>query len=78
MKVPAIQPYRPSRFGLFVWWLCLALVGVLVSWRVLQVPSWRVVFLFVVTPVAGVLLFPAAWAANRWLTPVIRSRIKRP
>ena len=72
-----MQSRWPSRFGLLVWWLCFASVGVLLSRAALEIPAWRVFFLFVVTPVAGVLLFPAAWAANRWLTPMIRSRIGR-
>jgi hypothetical protein len=37
----------------------------------------RAVYLFVVVPIAGVLLFPAAWAANRWLTPVISGWVRR-
>lgn len=68
-----MQSRRPSRVGLLAWWISIALVGVLVSWTVLSIPSWRVVYLFVIAPIAGVLLFPAAWAANRWLTPMIGS-----
>jgi hypothetical protein len=76
-ELPPLQPHRPSRLGLLVWWLCFALVGVLISWAVLQVASLRVEYLFVVSPICGVLLFPAAWAANRWLTPKISSRLRR-
>lgn len=71
-----VPPRPPSRLGLVIWWLCFALVGVLVSWAVLEDRSWRAFYLLAVAPVAGVLLFPAAWAADRWLTPVIGSRIK--
>ena len=37
----------------------------------------RTIYLFVVMPVAGVLLFPVAYAANRWKSPALRFRLKR-
>ena len=37
----------------------------------------RFVYWFIVVPIAGVLLFPAAYAANRWLTPLIAGRLSR-
>jgi hypothetical protein len=73
-----LQSRRPSLFGLLVWWIGIAAVLGLVAAALVDVAYSRVVYLFVVMPVGGVLLFPAAWAANRWLTPVARSWIKRP
>lgn len=72
-----MQSRRPSRVGLLVWWIGIAVVGGVIAAALIDVAYSRVVYLFVVIPVAGVLLFPAAWAANRWLTPVIGSRIRR-
>lgn len=37
----------------------------------------RVVYYFILMPIGGVLLFPMAWAANRWLTPLIAARFRR-
>jgi hypothetical protein len=76
-KVPPMQPRRPSVVGLLVWWVGIAAVGGLVAAALVDVAYSRVAYLFVVMPVAGVLLFPAAWAANRWLTPKISSRFRR-
>jgi len=45
----------------------LAAVVGLVAAALVDVAYSRVVYLFVVMPVGGVLLFPAAWAANRVL-----------
>ena len=51
-----------------MWWLCFALVGVLVSWAVIQVASLRIVYVVLVSPICGVLLFPAAWPASLYNT----------
>lgn len=72
-----MQSRRPSLVGLLVWWIGIALVASLVLGALVGVAYSRVVYLFIVMPVAAVLLFPAAWAANGWLTPAIRSRIGR-
>jgi hypothetical protein len=72
-----LQSRRPSRVGLLVWWVGIAVVVSLVAGALVDVVYSRVVYLFVVVPVGGVLLFPLAWAANRWLTPWISSRIGR-
>ncbi len=45
-----------------------SLVGVVYS---------RFVYYLVVGPIFGVLLFPMAWAANRWLTPMLSSWMRR-
>jgi len=37
----------------------------------------RTVYLFVVMPVAGIMLFPIAYIANRWLSPVLSSWLTR-
>ena len=37
----------------------------------------RTVYVFVVMPVAGVLLFPIAYIANRWLSSVLSSLLRR-
>lgn len=76
MKALSRQSRRPSRVGLLVWWIGIAVVGGLIAAALIDVAYSRVVYLFVVMPIGGVLLFPAAWAANRWLTPVIGSRIR--
>lgn len=68
---------QTSWLGLLVWWVAIATLGSLVAAALVDVAYSRAVYLLVVMPVGGVLLFPAAWAANRWLTPVIGSRIRR-
>ena len=78
MKAAAAPSRRPSRVGLLVWWIGIAVVGGFVAAALIDVAYSRGVYLFVIRPVGGVLLFPAAWAANRWLTPAIGSRIRRP
>jgi hypothetical protein len=77
MKMPNTQSHRPSLVGLLVWWIGIAAVVSLAAAALVDVEYSPVVYLFIVMPVGGVLLFPAAWAANRWLTPVIGSRIRR-
>lgn len=71
------QSRRPSLVGLLVWWVGIAAVVGLVAGALGDIVYSRVVYLFVVVPVGGVLLFPAAWAANRWLTPMISSLVGR-
>jgi len=61
-----------------VWWLGIAVVASLVLVALVDVAYNRVIYLFVVVPIGGVLLFPAAWAVNRWLTPVITGWVRRP
>jgi hypothetical protein len=68
---------QPSRLGLLVWWVAIAVVGSLVAAALVDVVYNRVVYLFVVVPIAGVLLFPVAWAMNRWITPLITSWLRR-
>ena len=72
-----MQARRPSLIGLLVWWISIGVVISLLAAVLVDVAYSRIVYLFVVIPVGAVLLFPAAWAANRWLTPMIRSRIRR-
>jgi hypothetical protein len=64
--------------GLLLWWLGIAAFIGLVAAALVDVAYARVVYVFVVMPVGALLLFPAAWAANRWLTPVIVSWVRRP
>ena len=72
-----MQSRRPSLVGLLVWWIGIAALVSLVAAALVDLAYSPVVYLFVVMPIGGVLLFPAAWAANRWLTPMIGSRIRR-
>jgi hypothetical protein len=62
---------------LFLWWLGLAIVGSIIALELVDVAYSRLVYYFVVMPVGGVLLVPLAYAANRWLTPVLRSWLRR-
>lgn len=78
MKAAPESAGRPSLSGVLAWWIGIAIVGSVVAAALVGVAYSRAVYLFVVMPVGGVLLFPLAWAANRWLTPVIGSRIRRP
>ena len=73
-----MQSRRHSVFGVLVWWIGIGVVASLVLAALVDVAYSRAVYLFIVMPIGGVLLFPAAWAANRWLTPAIASRISRP
>ena len=70
-----------SRFGayalLFVWWLGIGIVGAIIAASLIDVAYSRLAYYFVVMPVGGVLLFPVAYAANRWLTPVLGSWLRR-
>ena len=72
-----LQSRRHSRVGLLVWWVGIAVVVSLIAAALVDVVYSRVVYLFAVMLIAGVLLFPVAWAANRWLTPLIGSQIGR-
>jgi hypothetical protein len=72
-----VQSRRLSLWGVLVWWIAIGVVASLVLAALVDAAYSRVVYVFVVMPVGGVLLFPAAWAANRWLTPMIGSRIRR-
>jgi hypothetical protein len=74
MNTRPLASRRPSRIGLLVWWVGIALVGGLIAWTLIGVAYSRIVYFLVVSPICGVLLFPSAWAANRWLTPLILPR----
>ena len=63
--------------GVFVWWFGIAVVAALIAAALVDIAYSRVIYLFVVMPIGGVLLFPAAYAANRWLTPVISTWLRR-
>jgi hypothetical protein len=56
----------------------IAVVGSLIAFALIDVAYSRVAYLYVVMPVCGVLLFPVAYAANRWLTPILSSWLKWP
>jgi hypothetical protein len=64
-------------FQLFIWWLGIAVVGSIIAAALIDVAYSRFAYYFVVMPMAGVLLFPVAYAANRWLTPVLSSWLRR-
>jgi hypothetical protein len=65
------------RLGFFIWWLGIAAVASLIAASLVDVAYSRLVYLVVVMPIGGVLLFPAAYAANRWFTPVLSSWLRR-
>jgi hypothetical protein len=65
------------RLGLFIWWLAIGVAGAIIAAALINVAYSRFVYYFVVMPIAGVLLFPVAYAANRWLTPVLGSWLRR-
>ncbi|TMD91887.1 MAG: hypothetical protein E6I73_03035 [Chloroflexi bacterium] len=60
------------RLRLFLWWLAIGVAGAIVAAPLIDVAYSRFVYYFVVMPIGGVLLFPVAYAANRWLTPLAR------
>jgi hypothetical protein len=60
-----------------VWWFGIAVVAALIAAALVDIAYSRVIYLFVVMSIGGVLLFPAAYAANRWLTPVISTWLRR-
>lgn len=71
-----MQSRRFSLWGVLVWWIAIGVIATLALAALVDVAYSRVVYVLVVMPIGGVLLFPAAWAANRWLTPMIASRIR--
>ena len=72
-----MRPPPEYWIGLFIWWLAIAVLGSLIAVALVEVAYSRVVYLFVVMPIAGVLLFPMAYAANRWLTPILSFWLRR-
>ena len=72
----AVNP-RPRLAALIVWWIGIAVIASLALAALVGVAYSRVVYLVAVIPAAGLLLFPAAWAANRWLTPLLTSWLRR-
>lgn len=66
-----------SGWPLVFWWLGIAIVASIVLRALVDVAYSRFVYYFVLMPIGGVLLFPIAWVANRWLTPLIAARFKR-
>jgi len=65
------------RLRLFIWWLGIAVAGAVIAALLVNVAYSRFVYYFVVMPIGGVLLFPLAYAANRWLSPVLSSWLRR-
>jgi len=65
------------RLRLFTWWLGIAVVGAVIAAALVNVAYSGFVYYFVVMPIGGVLLFPLAYAANRWLSPVLSSWLRR-
>jgi len=65
------------RLRLLVWWLAIGVAGAVVAAALIDVAYSRFVYYSVVMPIGGVLLFPVAYAANRWLTPLARSWLRR-
>ena len=63
--------------GVFLWWIALASVGTVVTIVLFNFGFSRVVYVVIVAPIGGVLVFPIAYAANRWLTPVLVTWIRR-
>ncbi|TMG44536.1 MAG: hypothetical protein E6H85_07625 [Chloroflexi bacterium] len=57
-----MRPPPEYWIGLFIWWLAIAVLGSLIAVALVEVAYSRVVYLFVVMPIAGVLLFPMAYA----------------
>jgi protein-S-isoprenylcysteine O-methyltransferase Ste14 len=62
---------HPSLAGLLVWWLGIGVVSSLIAAAFVDIAYSRLIYLAVVMPIGGLLLFPVAYAANRWLTPMI-------
>jgi hypothetical protein len=71
-----MKPPRATLVGLLGWWLGIGVVGAVVGAVLIDHAYSRTIYLFVVMPVAGVLLFPIAYAANRWMSPALRLRLK--
>ena len=72
-----MRPSLGPRLRLIMWWLGIAVVGSIIALALVDVAYSRFVYYFVVIPIGGVLLFPLAYAANRWLTPVLNSWLRR-
>ena len=62
---------------MLTWWLGIAITGAIVAAALIDVAYSRFVYYFVVMPIGGVLLFPLAFAANRWLTSLVSSWLRR-
>jgi len=60
-----------------MWWLGIAVVGAVIAAALINVAYSRFIYYFVVMPIGGVLLFPLAYASNRWLTPALSSWLRR-
>jgi hypothetical protein len=56
------------RLRLFIWWLGIAVAGAVIAATLINVAYSRFVYYFVVMPIGGMLLFPLAYTANRWLS----------
>jgi hypothetical protein len=77
-KISTLTEHRRGGIvRLIVWWLGIAVVASIIAASLIDIAYSRFVYYFIVMPIGGVLLFPAAYAANRWLTPAIRSWLKR-
>jgi uncharacterized membrane protein YhaH (DUF805 family) len=68
---------RKRYWGLLIWWLAIGVVGAIVAASLVDVAYSRLTYYFIVMPIGGVLLFPVAYAANRWLTPALRIWLRR-
>lgn len=53
------------------------MVGALILAALVDHAYSRFVYWFIVVPIGGVLLFPAAYAANGWLTSLISGWLSR-
>jgi hypothetical protein len=62
---------------LILWWIAFGIVGAIVAAALINVAYSRAFYLFVVMPVGGVLLFPVAYVANRWLSPLVQRMFRR-
>lgn len=60
-----------------VWWIGLAIGLGIIAAALINVAYSRATYLFVVMPIGGLLLFPAAYAANRWLSPALGRLVRR-
>ena len=63
--------------GVFLWWMALAVAGTVITTALFKSGFSRITYFLLVAPIGGLLLFPVAYAANRWLTPVLASWIRR-
>lgn len=65
----------PLSFGprtrLILWFVGISVVAAIVLHALVDVAYSRFVDYFVIMPIGGVLLFPLAYMADRWLTPVL-------